>query len=319
MGPAQRHRAGPYTYQVAGLAFDSAEPIPGLASCRSLPVARFSISPPRPREWLAGACWHHRASLPDGRAWPAFGTWKGGYVVDFEGVSLFAISGSGDSIEAVPEAGAPVDAVQRLFLDQVIPLLLHLSGRECLHASAILTVHGACAFLGPAGAGKSTLAACLALRGHPLVADDCLALAERSGGGILVLPGHRGSKLWPDSAQALLESGGSLPPVAGNPAKRMLALRRAAKEPAPLRRIYIITPAPPGAPAEIVPAGPPEAIPALLEAAFRIDPRDAELLSRQFRFLMKVAAETPLRRLRYAHDFAALPALCQRILEEAAS
>jgi hypothetical protein len=97
----------------------------------------------------------------------------------------------------------------------------------------------------------------------------------------------------------------------------MLASRRAGNVPSALRRIYILTPAPPGALAEILPATAQEVIPALLEAAFRIDTRDADLLSRQFRFLMKVAAETPIRRLRYAHDFAALPALCERIVQEA--
>ena len=137
-------------------------------------------------------------------------------------------------------------------------------------------------------------------------------------GGIVVLPGHRGSKLWPDSAEALLESGGSLPPVAGNPAKRMLAARRACRGPAPLRRIYLLTPAPLGGPAEIAPADASEAVPALVEAAFRIDPGDSGLVARQFRFLMRVAAGAPIRRLRYAHDFGGLPALRERILEEAA-
>lgn len=319
MGPAHEASCETHTYEVAGLVFEATEAIPGLTSCRSLPVARFSISKPRSREWLAGTSWHHQAVLPDGRAWPAFGTWNSEYLVDFEGVSLYVISSSGTAIEAVPEPGAPVDTVQRLFLDQVIPLLLHLSGRECLHASAILSPYGACAFLGPAGAGKSTLAACLALGGHLLLSDDCLALTERADCGIAVLPGHRGSKLWPDSAEALLEAGGSLAPVPGSPRKRMLASRRATQVPSPLRRIYILTPGPPGTPAEIVPANSQEVIPALLEAAFRIDMRDSELLSRQFRFLMKLAAETSIRRLRYAHDFAALPAVCERILEEAAT
>ena len=318
MGPAQKHRAGPYRYEVAGLVFEATQPLRGLTPCRRSPIARFSISQPRSREWLARACWHHRATLSDGRAWPAFGEWNSAYVIDFEGVCLYVVSNSGDYVEAVPEPGAPIDAVQRLFLDQVIPLLLHLSGRECLHASAILTAQGACAFLGPAGAGKSTLAACLALSGCPLLSDDCLALAEGPAGGIVVLPGHRGSKLWPDSAEALLESGGSLPPVAGNPAKRMLAARRASRGPAPLRRIYLLTPAPLGASAEIAPADASEAVPALVEAAFRIDPGDSELVARQFRFLMRVAAGAPIRRLRYAHDFGGLPALRERILEEAA-
>jgi len=116
MGPARRHRAGPHIYEIAGFAFETDESISGLKACRSRPVARFSISQPRPREWLAGTCWHHRANLPDGRAWPAFGAGDSTYVLDFEGVSVYAISRSGDSIEAVPEPGAPVDAVQRLYI-----------------------------------------------------------------------------------------------------------------------------------------------------------------------------------------------------------
>ncbi|MBZ5586241.1 MAG: hypothetical protein LAQ30_29465 [Acidobacteriia bacterium] len=255
--------------------------------------------------------------MPDGRAWPAFGDSASGYVLDFEGACSFLISERGASIDATPYADVPADLIQRLFLDQVIPLLVHLSGRECLHASAVLGPTGAYAFLGPSGAGKSTLAAALALRGCALLCDDCLALVERPPRGIFVLPGHRGSRLWPDSAEAL-SAGRALHALAGHPSKRALAAGQEPRAEAPLRGIYILEPAPSAAPLEIVPAGPQQVVPALLESSFRLDLRNSELLSRQFRFLMRLAASVPIRLLRYPHSFPALPALCRRILADAA-
>jgi len=133
-----------------------------------------------------------------------------------------------------------------------------------------------------------------------------------------VLPGNRGSKLWPDSAVALISRSNGLPPVAGHEAKRLLASGQTCTGTAPLRRIYLLSPGPPGTPIRIAPAAPQDAIPALLEAAFRIDLRDADLLARQFRFLANVAATVPIRRLVYPRDFGALPAVCQRILEDTA-
>jgi hypothetical protein len=302
---------------VSGLAFDTALRFPELASGCSTPEVGLSVSDGCAFHWPVGTEWGHRASLPDGRAWPAFGRYPAGYVLDFEHVCGFLISEGGSKVTAVPKPGIRASAVQRLFLDQVIPLLLHLKGRECLHASAVLTPNGACALLGPSGAGKSTLAAKLALAGHALLSDDCLAIQE-SAGEILVLPGNRGSKLWPDSAEALLTPATRLPGVAGYEAKRLLASDRTADQPAPLRRIYILTPLPLGAPVRIVPATPQETIPALLEAAFRLDLHDTNLLSRQFQFLLQVAAKVPIRQLIYPQDFGALPEVCARILEDAA-
>lgn len=315
--PFIREGTGLRVYSVSGLAFETAVRFPELAPGCYAPEVTFSVGNGRAFGWPVGTEWFHRANLSDGRAWPAFGRYAAGYVLDFERACVFLISERGSQVGAVPEPGARPAAVRRLFLDQVIPLLLHLSGRECLHASAVLTPQGACALLGPSGAGKSTLAAKLVLAGHSLITDDCLALQE-SARGILVLPGNRGSKLWPDSAEALLSPAARLPTVAGHEAKRLLASGRTANQPAPLRRIYILTPVPPGTPIRIVPATPQETIPALLEAAFRLDLRDSNLLARQFRFLMQVAATVPIRRLDYPQDFGALPVVCERILEDAA-
>ncbi len=55
-----------------------------------------------------------------------------------------------------------------------IGLYMALSGRLCLHASAVEADGRAVALSGPSGSGKSTLAALAAAAGHPLVGDDLL-------------------------------------------------------------------------------------------------------------------------------------------------
>ena len=316
--PLSRNGAGLRVYSVSGLAFGTTVRFPELAPVCEAPEVNLSVGDGLACVLPAGTEWSHRASLPDGRAWPAFGRYAEGYILDFERVCVFLIAERGSQVSAVAGPGTDPAIVQRLFLDQVIPLLLHLSGRECLHASAVLAPQGALALLGPSGAGKSTLAAKLALGGYSLISDDCLAIQETAR-GIFVLPGNRGSKLWPDSAEALISPSTSLPAVAGNESKKLLTAGRIVRQPAPLHRIYLLNPAAPDTPVRIVQATPQETIPALLEAAFRLDLNDADLLERQFRFLVHLAATVPFRRLDYPQHFGALPVVCERILEDAAS
>lgn len=302
-------------YTVCGLAFESTVPFQGLPYSYDKPDAQFCLVGESSFRWPAQTTWKHRAVLPDGRAWPAFGVFPGGYVFHFEEVCRFVVSSSA-SVEAAPDRNSTVDVAQRLFVDQVVPLILQLKGRECLHASAVLTSRGVCALVGPSGAGKSTLAAALALAGSQLMCDDAVAIQETPG-QMLVMPGHRGSKIWPDSAEALV-SRAVLPNVAGHGVKKMLVLPDTVIDPAPLQRIYILAPASASSAPQISSATPQEILPALLEATFRIDISDSGLLARQFRFLGRLAASVPIRRLTYPHNFAALSSVCQCILEDAA-
>ena len=51
---------------------------------------------------------------------------------------------------------------------------LSLRGFAVLHASAVVTPFGACAFAATSGTGKSTLAASFQNAGYPTLTDDCL-------------------------------------------------------------------------------------------------------------------------------------------------
>ena len=86
------------------------------------------------------------------------------------------ISRDGSTVRSWPGA-VPAWRWQRLLIGQVLPLVAALRGLEVLHASAVAHTGLAFALAGDSGAGKSTLAAHLALRGHPLVADDVLAVS----------------------------------------------------------------------------------------------------------------------------------------------
>ncbi len=87
----------------------------------------------------------------------------------------------------------------------VLGYVLRARGDLALHASASIVGGRAVGFVGPGGAGKSTLAAALTRRGHPLLTDDVLALRMR-GDAWMAQPAAPHAKLWDDSARLLLGS-----------------------------------------------------------------------------------------------------------------
>jgi len=82
-------------------------------------------------------------------------------------------------------------------------MLCHQRGLFPLHAACVRIGDGAVAFAGRTGAGKSTLAAALARRGHVLVADDVCVFEPAAPGGPRVRPSFPRVKLWDDSMRAL--------------------------------------------------------------------------------------------------------------------
>ena len=120
---------------------------------------------------------------------------------------------------------------------------LRRRGRTPLHASALVFGQRAVAFMGSAGAGKSTTAAALALRGWPVLCEDVCAL-EESEGTWHVLPGYPRVCLWPDSVRNLFSSEDELPLIVQGWEKRYLPLdgsrARFAEAKVPLAAIYLL-------------------------------------------------------------------------------
>ncbi len=109
-------------------------------------------------------------------------------------------------------------------LGPVLGLFLRLRGVTCLHASAVAFGGQAVAFVGSEGAGKSTTAAALALRGHAILSDDVVALAEHDG-AFFVHPAYPYLCLWPESVESIYGSADALPRFSANYDKRCLSLR----------------------------------------------------------------------------------------------
>lgn len=115
------------------------------------------------------------------------------------------------------------DDVCVYLLGPVMGFVLRQRGLTCLHASAV-SVHGrAIALVGAAGAGKSTTAAALALRGWPVLCEDVCAL-ERVDAQFQVRPAYPRVCLWPDSVNFLFSSRDALPLIVDGWEKRFLAL-----------------------------------------------------------------------------------------------
>jgi hypothetical protein len=128
-----------------------------------------------------------------------------GILLDAGGSGRFLIRPDARHVLCAPRDGD----WQRLLVAQVLPLVAALRGLHVIHASAVALGDGAIAFAGPSGAGKSTLATELARAGHPMLAEDVLALRLERGGPIaepgLSLPGlPRASRALPLRALYLL-------------------------------------------------------------------------------------------------------------------
>jgi hypothetical protein len=219
-----------------------------------------------------------------------------------------------------PENSTLEDACMYL-VGPVIAFVLRLRGVTCLHASAIALDDRAIALFGLAGAGKSTTAAAFALGGHPVLSDDVAVLADL-GDRFLVQPGYPRLNLWPDSVRTLFGSEDALPRITPTWDKRYLALdqngRRFQSSPLPLSAIYILgeREAELSAPVieEVVGR---KAIMTLVANTYVNYLLDADMRSREFDVLARLATRVHVRRVRAAADPSRLFALCKAIVSDA--
>ena len=147
----------------------------------------------------------------------------------------------GGHIDVDPVEGADDRAVRLLLLGPALAVLLHQRGLLVLHASAVAFVAGVAAFVADKGEGKSTLAATLHARGHPLVADDLLAVQLDDPHVVRVRAGYPQLKLSPEVLTQLGEEPEALPRVHPDFDKRARKVENVAGEAAhPLVRIYVL-------------------------------------------------------------------------------
>lgn len=257
---------------------------------------------------------------PGGDPWLTCTKTDGGYRFHFPALADFLVDRLGRQVTCFTAPGTAPETIRHLFLDQVIPPLLNLRGREALHASAIRTDLGACAFIGRSGQGKSTLAAAFHAIGHPVLCDDCLLL--RTGPGpVSVESAYPGLRLWDDSRGALFGDARPTLPVSHYTSKRRVSTLASDAEqlgPTPLRGIYSLQRCGRGASTEpaIESLSVRDAFMELVEFAFRLDLSDRTMMLRQMDVLERVALEVPVRRLHLPDDLGALAQARRMILQD---
>ena len=146
------------------------------------------------------------------------------------------IDAAGTNVWCTWPASASLDDTCTYLYGPILALVLRLRGALAFHASAVQMGSGAVGFVGPHGAGKSTLAAALGAAGAPVLTDDVLHV-RRAGGRWIAEPFASMLKLWPDGAHLALGDSVDLPRIADGWNKRALALGGripAATQPVPL-------------------------------------------------------------------------------------
>jgi predicted nucleic acid-binding protein len=241
------------------------------------------------------------------------------YLFDFPDGVQFVIRPDAAHIRA--SWPAPLDAsVASVYLvSTVLAFVLRLRGYEVLHAASVVIDGAAVAIVGPGGAGKSTLAACLAERGFTMLSEDVTALIDR-GECFEVLPSHARIRLWPDAATMLRGDAQALPFLADEDWKQYLELTddRAAlaRQRFRLAAIYSLddrfdTPDRPG----VTDLAPREGLVDLIANTWHTV-RDPQLAPANFERLGRIAQHVPLRLALPHKDLTTAFALADRIVDD---
>src|SRR5579884_261819 len=190
-----------------GLALQAAFPILGCPESRptrELPVVSIKLSD---RDLVRRALPAESPAIA--RSVDQSGEWRddvvahprAGYLLDERAAGLFHVSVDGAQIRCAPGRVARW-RWQRHLAGRVLPFASTLNGFEPLHASGVALDGHAIAIVGDSGAGKSTIAAELVLRGSRLLADDVVAVRVEAG-RVIAYPGLGLMSLRRDAVQRI--------------------------------------------------------------------------------------------------------------------
>ena len=217
------------TYRVHGLTLESELELPELLPAPPSPT------PPQAHLRVGRV---HPAGLEGGRQLGPF-TWAAPGALSFcvPQVARFLVR-AGEEIVVDPYPGIDADSVRVFLLGSALAALCFQRRTVVLHGNAVRVGDGCLVCVGPPGAGKSTLAAELMRRGHPVLSDDLVPFDAECR----ALPGMPRLKLLPDALERLNLPTGDLQPIRPDVAKFNLPLGEAfSPDPLPIRWIYVLS------------------------------------------------------------------------------
>lgn len=221
-----------YHYILCGLKVESDLAFPELTPCESSGDRPFDI------EFRLGSV--ERIWDPDAKGvwFQALGPDK--IIFQVEGAGRILIEGGSRVVfDAFPDASG--DRVRIEFIGTTQSMLWYQRGYLPLHASALLVGAAAVAVGASSHSGKSVLAAALARRGCPVVADDMMVV-DFSGEKPMVLPGYQKLRLWKDASEQLGFTGDAVAKALPGRDKFVLKTTASpANEPVPLKELFVLS------------------------------------------------------------------------------
>jgi hypothetical protein len=298
-------------YRLADLLVRSSVPLPELPPAMANAHEQWEFSVRRravPRK--ASHAWFHHWYEDDRRCSLSFARISDGYCLRFHRAGDFEIAPRRRRIQCTAPASVSARTIRHLFLNQVVPLVA-TDRRLVLHASAVMHGSMATGFLGPGGAGKSTLAAALCQAGAHLVTDDALML-DRRGRTLRAIPTYAGLRLWPDAARDTHSE--ELTPYSDK--RRVGGGFRFHREVSRLSELCVLDARHHRSErVSITRLAPLEALIALLPCTFQLDVSDARRVEDTFHRLIELVRHVPVYQLRYPWSFGKLQVTAREITE----
>ena len=246
----------------------------------------------------AGPDWFDIWPTENGAPWVRAQRAPRGYRIRYEGRADFVVDVGSRSIACDP-VDCPPAMLRHFLLDQVVPLMLSVDD-VVLHASSVVLNGGFTAFVGPGGAGKSTMALALGRAGFAIGSDDGLLIeADADPGSPRVprraIPSYPSLRVWQDSAAlaATAASNADEPPSAKRQFRQGFSFFT---EPLPLVRLYVLDPEP-SASTRFESLSTREIAMTLVEQSYRLALDDRGALARQFDALSDIARRVPAWRV----------------------
>jgi len=242
------------------------------------------------------------------RAYGHTWTTSGAHWIAIDGVAKFQITPGSDDVVAFPDTGAARSAVEHVFYASVLPIALRAVRRfQSLHASAVVfnPYGGIVAFAAVSETGKSTVAAELSARGHPVWADDAVAFdvhQDHQSVSCIALPFALRVRA---SGSSPPPRGASLPayhPYAGQtrPLATVCLLERKGRDEG-------------GDSVEVMTLPPADALTAVMPQAYFFGLRDLVQRRQMVEDYLALVSRVPVLRIRFETDLGRLPDLIDTI------
>lgn len=234
--------------------------------------------------------------------------------------TLFVVDGEATRIWGITGYGQTIQDLSTYLLGPVMGFVLRRRGITALHASAVCIEGRAIALAGEAGAGKSTTAAALALRGLPVLCEDIAALGQVDG-EFAVEPGYPRVCLWPESVEMLMGHAGALPRIAPNWEKCFLQLDGAhgklEKQKRPLGAVYILSSREEAKAPRIEEVASREVLLELVQNTYMNWLLDRGQRAQEFELLTRMVSQVPVRRIVSHRDPSRISDLTELIVADA--